>query len=108
MLISVKLRSWVIIFFRGGSVRPGASLNRRPVEPGSGPLNLNTYKEAVFRPRTQWFPTLRGKALWDRSIRKLIEPCADVKETAFQRGEKSMRHPSLTISLHPTTADEQA
>ncbi|KAI0254638.1 hypothetical protein BJV78DRAFT_1152340 [Lactifluus subvellereus] len=30
---------------------------------------LNTYMEAVFRPRTQRVPTLRAKALWDRTGR---------------------------------------
>lgn len=35
--------------------------------------------EAVFRPRMQWVPSLRGKALCDRRVNKLIEPCSDVK-----------------------------
>jgi hypothetical protein len=27
----------------------------------------------------QWVPSLRGKALWDRRVSKLIGPCSDVK-----------------------------
>ncbi|KAH9975347.1 hypothetical protein BGW80DRAFT_92055 [Lactifluus volemus] len=83
----------------------------RPVERGSSPLTPEHVHGSGISPQEcKGSPHTHTGALGPHfgRERKLIRASRRRQQTAFQHGEKSMRHPFPALSFRPTTADGQA